>query len=135
MALIKWDNTLSVNVQEIDKQHQRLIELINQLHELMKSGQGKDAMGPVLEDLVDYTKTHFSFEEKLFQKFNYEHSKEHILEHKKLVEKVLAFEKDFESGKSSISIDLMNFLRDWLTTHIKGTDKKYSECFNKNGMK
>ena len=134
MALIKWDKTLSVNVQEIDSQHQRLIELINQLHSLMMAGQGKDAVGLVLEDLVDYTKTHFSFEEKLFAKFNYEHTKEHILEHKKLAEKVIAFQNDFKAGKATVTLDVMNFLKDWLTNHIKGTDKKYSKCFNDNGM-
>ena len=135
MTLIKWDNTLSVNVKEIDTQHQRLIELINQLHSLMMSGQGKEAIGLVLEDLIDYTKTHFSYEEKLFEKFGYAHTKEHTLEHKKLAEKVISFQNDFKAGKTSVTIDVMNFLKDWLTNHIKGTDKKYSECFNKNGMK
>lgn len=134
MVLIKWTQNLSVGINEIDLQHQKLIELINQLHDLMKSGQGKEALGVVLEDLIDYTKTHFGFEEDYFKKFDYEHTKEHMLEHKKLTEKVLDFKKDFESGKVSVTIDVMNFLKDWLTNHIKGTDKKYSECFNRNGM-
>ncbi len=46
IALINWNQSYSVQVKEIDIQHQRLVEMLNQLHELMKAGQGKTAIAP-----------------------------------------------------------------------------------------
>jgi hemerythrin len=56
-------------------------------------------------------------------------------EHKKFVETVTKFKKDFDSGNATISLEVMSFLRDWLTKHINGTDKKYTRCFNDHGMR
>jgi hemerythrin len=134
MPLIKWDKSLSVNVAEIDKQHQKLIDLINQLHELMKTGEGKDAIGPVLSDLINYAATHFRTEETFFDRFNYEFTIQHKIEHKKFVEKVLAFQDKYDKGNTTLTIEVMNFLKDWLIVHIKGTDMKYTKCFNEHGL-
>lgn len=134
MSLINWDDSLSVKVAEIDSQHQKLIDLINQLHELMKAGQGKDAISPILNELTSYTVTHFSTEEKYFDQFIFEESSTHKSEHKKFVDKVSAFKTDFDAGNANLSIELMNFLRDWLINHIKGTDQRYVKCFTENGL-
>ncbi len=42
MALIDWDKSLSVNVEEIDQQHKKLIAMINELNEAMRNGKGKE---------------------------------------------------------------------------------------------
>ena len=65
MALMVWDNSFSVNVKEIDAQHQKLIALINDLHDAMKTGKAKDVLGKILSDLTDYTVYHFGNEERL----------------------------------------------------------------------
>ena len=43
MAIIQWNDSLSVNVVEIDKQHQKLVAMINDLNDAMRQGKGKDA--------------------------------------------------------------------------------------------
>lgn len=135
MALITWDTSLSVEVGEIDTQHQKLIKLINDLNEAMKIGKAKDAMANIIHGLVDYTRSHFSREEKYFDQFGFSGAALHKQEHKKFVGKISEFEKGFGEGKLMLSMDVMNFLKDWLVDHIKGTDKKYSKCFNENGLK
>jgi len=134
MALINWNQSYSVQVKEIDIQHQRLVEMLNQLHELMKAGQGKTAIVPILDELVTYAGTHFTTEEKYFDQFHYNETVRHKAEHKKFVEKVLAFQTDFKTGKTILSMDVMNFLKDWLINHIQGTDKRYTQCFNEHGL-
>ena len=67
MATITWSDNLSVNIKEIDTEHKKLINMINELHSAMGSGKGREAMERSLPGLVDYTKTHFAYEEKLFQ--------------------------------------------------------------------
>jgi hemerythrin len=134
MALIQWNNNLSVNVRVIDSQHQKLIQLINDLHEAMRLGKGKDASGIILSELARYAIVHFSTEETYFEKFRYPETSEHKAEHNKFVKDVSEFKKGFDEGRLDVSVKLLNFLSDWLKNHIKITDKKYAPFFNQNGL-
>ncbi|MFA4876866.1 MAG: bacteriohemerythrin [Methanoregula sp.] len=130
-----WNEELSVNVKEIDDQHKKLIGLINNLHDAMKSGQGKQVLEPTLQELASYTVYHFQTEEKYMQKFNYPGYHSHKLKHDAFVKKVADFQKEYQAGRLGISLDLMNFLKEWVTTHIKDTDRQYSATFVKAGLK
>jgi hemerythrin len=134
MGLIVWDSSMSVNVSEIDRQHQKLVAMINELHNAMKAGHGKDALGKILNGLISYTDIHFKVEEKYFLEFKYPDSVSHIREHNAFVKKVSDFKNDFEHGRLTVTIETLYFLRDWLQGHIKGTDKKYSSFFNEKGL-
>jgi hemerythrin len=134
MALIQWKNDFSVNVAEIDKQHQKLIDLINELDDAMKTGKGKDVIGRTVDGLIKYTENHFSVEEKYFDKFKYPDTYAHKMEHVAFVKKCSEFRNDFANGKLSLSIQVMDFLSTWLQNHIVKNDKKYSSCFNSNGV-
>ena len=133
--LFTWDETYSVNVMKIDAQHKHLIDLVNELHAEMSKGQGKTVLGKTLGKLIDYTANHFATEETYFELYGYTDAAAHKKEHAALVDKVVAFRTDFSNGKVGISIEVMNFLRDWLRDHIKGSDKKYSTLFNSKGLK
>ena len=134
MSLIVWDSSMSVNVSEIDRQHQKLVAMINELHNGLKSGKGKDALGKILNGLISYTDTHFKAEEKYFAEFKYPDAASHSKEHAAFVKKVSDFKNDFEHGRLTVSIETLHFLRDWLQGHIKGADKKYSSFFNEKGL-
>jgi hemerythrin len=135
MSLIIWDSSLSVNVAEIDTQHQKLVNMINELHDAMRSGKGKDVLGKIITGLISYTDSHFKVEEKYFAQFRYPDAASHIKEHTAFVKKVSDFQHDFEAGRLTVSIDTLYFLRDWLQGHIKGTDKKYSSFFHEKGLR
>lgn len=135
MSLIQWNESLSVNVVEIDRQHQRLVTMINDLNDGMRQGKGKDILGKIIKELVGYAVTHFNTEEKYFDRFEYPEAKSHKKEHSDFIRKVEKFKDEFETGKIGLSIPVMNFLSDWLQTHIKGIDKKYGPFFNEKGLK
>jgi hemerythrin len=135
MALIQWSDSLSVNIVEIDKQHQKLIGMINELNDAMRQGKGKDILGKILNGLIVYTGTHFKTEEVYFDKFGYPDANNHKKEHSDFVAKVSEFKDGFEKGKRGLSIEIMVFLSDWLQTHIKGVDKKYAPFLNEKGLK
>jgi hemerythrin len=135
MALIEWSSSLSVGVSEIDEQHKKLIGIINRLNDAMKTGKGKDALTTLLKETAEYTVYHFGTEETYFDRFGYPGKERHKLEHKGLLEKVVQLSKDFDSGKVTITLDVMNFLKDWLSKHIMGSDKQYGPLFNQKGLK
>jgi hemerythrin len=135
MAIMSWKDTYSVGIAEIDQQHKKLIELINQLNEAMTKGQGKTIAGKILGDLINYCASHFAMEEKLFDQYDYPEAAEHKTKHQKMTEKVLSLQKDFNQGKITITFDVMEFLQSWLDKHILGTDKKYGPYLNSKGVK
>jgi hemerythrin len=134
MALIVWGPQLSVKVKEIDDQHRKLVSLVNNLHDAMKEGRGKDIMKKTLAELADYTIYHFSTEEKLFQKYAYPKYPDQKREHDKLTAQVLDLKKKVDSGASVVTMEVMNFLKDWLSSHIMGADMKGGEYLNSKGV-
>jgi hemerythrin len=128
MPLLNWDAKFSVEIDQFDNQHKRLIDLVNLLHEAMMVGKGDDVLHRVLHQLITYTKTHFAAEEQFMQSHKFDGYLAHKAEHAKLTQKVIDFQQEFRAGKIALSISLMNFLKTWLTEHIMGTDKKYSVC-------
>ncbi len=135
MALITWNDQLSVNIGMIDSQHKKLVEMINELHDAMKAGEAKEALGRIVSGLVAYTNTHFQTEERYFDQFGYSDTADHKKEHAKFAQKVSEFKDGLNSGRLSVTIEVMQFLSNWLRSHIKGTDRKYVECFHQNGLR
>ena len=134
MAFIKWNDSFSVHVVEIDNQHQKLVGMLNDIHDAMSRGQGKTVVDSIIDGLIAYTQTHFATEEKYFVTYKYPGALEHIREHNDFVKRVLEFKREADKGKQGLSIEVMLFLKDWLLKHIKGSDMKYSSFFNEHGL-
>ncbi len=123
--LMPWRPALETRITAIDTQHRELVRLINLLHKAMKQQKGAREAGGILNDLAKYTVFHFGFEEDQFEKYRYPETENHKKIHKELVAKVKAFQADFEKGKATVTMELMDFLVDWLKTHIMKTDMAY----------
>ena len=121
-----WGPKLATGINEIDTQHKELVRLINLLHAAMRQQKGAQEVGQVLDDLANYTVFHFGFEEKLFDRYKYPDTENHKKFHTELVGKVVDFQKDFNAGKASVTMELMDFLKNWLRGHIMGTDMAYT---------
>lgn len=134
MPLITWSDTMSVGVAKIDKEHQKLIELINLLHSEMIAGKSNEVMGKVLDQLITYTRGHFALEETLFRTHAYPEGPAHKQEHDALTKKVLELQTEFKAGKTFIGVPTLNFLREWLTRHILKVDMAYKLFFNSKGV-
>ena len=135
MVLVVWKEEYSVNIQEIDRQHKRLFDMINGLHEAMLSGKGHSVLNNTISGLVDYTVTHFRTEESLLKQHNYPGYLNHKAEHDRFVQKIKEFEEKFQKGELGITIEILNFLKDWLSSHILVVDKRYSKYLNDRGVR
>lgn len=134
MAFFNWSDDLRVGVDEIDNQHRYLIEIINDLFSAMQEGKGKDAMGAVLDQLIDYTAFHFKTEERLMKTYRYTHPVYHLQEHEKLVKTILQFQSDYKAGRTGLTLTTMKFLKDWLYEHILKVDKRFAAFLNGQGV-
>ncbi len=134
MAFMIWDESFSVKVKEIDEQHKGLIEAINDFYEKVCANHPKEAMHEVLATLTEYAATHFATEEKYFDQFSYEYTDEHKEEHAGFVVTVLEKRQRFAEEKMVLPTEIAEFLKKWIVDHISSSDKKYSKCFNDNGL-
>jgi hemerythrin len=131
MALLTWTTEYSVEVEAIDKQHQKLFGMLNELHDAMKSGKGSQTAPRILKNLVNYACEHFALEEALMAKACYPDLLRHKAEHDKLTREVAKLMQELESGKTVLSMKLLQFLRSWLQDHIVGVDKKYTSYLSR----
>jgi hemerythrin len=135
MASIIWTNEYSVNVSEFDKQHQMLFSYINNLVEAMQNRQSDQILSNLIDDLFNYTQTHFSTEEKLLEQHNFPKLAEHKEKHKEFILEVEKFKTELNNKKLGISIEIASFLKKWITNHIQVVDKEYAAFLNEKGVK
>lgn len=131
---IKWKKEYSVNVEEIDNQHKEYLKIVNELYDAIYMRRTREKLSEILDELINYADYHFSTEEKYFRKFNYPQAKEHIVEHRRFSEKMEGLKKDFKNREIEISFELVDYLENWLLEHLAEQDKKYTKCFNDNGL-
>jgi hemerythrin len=124
MSMFIWKEEYTVGHAAIDTQHKRLFQLADDLHSAMAAGKGSAALSAILTNLVSYTKLHFADEERLMKECNYPEYLHHKKEHDELTAKVVAFQSDFAANRVAITVQLMHFLKDWLSHHIGENDKK-----------
>lgn len=123
---ITWKDIYETGVPVVDDQHKKLIELINELYEAQKKGQGQLVIRDILDKLIDYTQIHFTSEEQLFENTAYPQIEDHKKEHAYFAGRINEFKSDQKSGNIILSLKTIDFLKDWTINHILGTDKEYT---------
>lgn len=124
MKDVIWGETLSVDVEEIDEDHRRLIELFNILNHAVDEGDAKAYVDAVLEELISCTVWHFRHEERLMVKYGFTGAGEHKAEHQDLIESVKALQQKYQQEGEALSSRDIEFLEHWLTGHILSADKE-----------
>ncbi len=131
MAMIEWNDSLSVNIEEIDRQHKTLVDMVNRVHDMMSGGTADHAgILEILSDMAAYAVEHFSTEERYMDQYDYPAAPLHKTRHSEFVAKVAQVNKDLEAGTGQTYMEVLNFLTDWLVTHINDTDKEMGVFLN-----
>lgn len=134
MEIIEWSESLSVGVQRIDEQHQRLIQMMDELDHAIRSNQSNEVVEDVLTNLFNYAQQHFMLEEELFRKHKYPEMALHELEHQRFIAKAFAFKERLSAKRPGLALELLTFLSSWVLNHIELTDKRYSRHLNDCGV-
>lgn len=133
-VLVRWVELYSVGIQQIDEQHKKLIDLLNELWRSMMDGKGPDHIGQTLDGLIAYTLTHFEAEEALMREHQYPGYEAHRQQHERLTAQVRTMQTDFKEGHSTTPRELMLFLQGWIVRHIVASDKKYAPYLHQAGV-
>ncbi|APW98286.1 long-chain fatty acid--CoA ligase [Halobiforma lacisalsi AJ5] len=131
MALIEWDERrYSTEIDRFDEQHQNLFEILNELHQAMEEGHAEEKLGDTLRELEEYTEYHFNDEEEFMNDCGYAQDcancfHNHQEMHDEFAQKVTELRKKHENGEY-ITMEVLEFARDWLDSHIAGEDQDQS---------
>lgn len=126
--MFEWKPEFATGIVSIDAQHQKLFAIARELYEAMSAGRGKASLALILDRLVQYTATHFAHEERLMRIYEYPDFLKHKAQHDALTKQVLGFQKEFDAGMVSMTVQLLQFLKDWLENHIQVSDFEYRIC-------
>ena len=131
MPTIQWEDSYSVNHSEIDEQHQKWIAIFNDMHTVMLYGSPDklDAAGrKALQEMVDYAKYHFAFEEDYMKLVGFPTIVEHCRLHKDFDNLIYNYNQEVTENRGLVlNTEILKVLKKWLLNHILVEDKKYSE--------
>ena len=132
--MVEWEDKYSVGISIIDDEHKQLIDILNEVIIARDHKDNQEEIRKILKEMIGYALTHFQTEENCMIKFNYPEYQDHKEEHHGFFTKTIAYIDKMIEGDSQIANDLLEYLKQWLVNHIQGTDKKYIDCFNRNGL-
>ena len=126
MAILAWVPELDTGIDEIDRQHRRIVDYINKLYELRESPD-REALGDVIGEMVDYTLSHFVFEETLIENAGYMFAGPHKKVHELFTRRVSEMQSRFDAGED-VAAELHGMLSRWLFNHIRNEDHGYVDA-------
>lgn len=135
----KWKDRYNLNISEIDSQHRKLFEIGARAYDLAMvddSYDHYDEIVSILQELLDYTEYHFNFEERLMESYKYDGYGAQKQEHGFFISKIRAMiSKDIDSDQKKAVTEVIDFLSEWISSHILFSDRKYAAYFEENGIK
>ncbi len=127
MSYFPWSDEYSVHLRVIDNDHKDLVSTVNDLHDAISDGSTNEQISHVIGALAKYVDEHFAREEALLEAYDYPDLARHKRIHRHLTRTVHSIRIVFGNDPTKIDPDkLLDFLRDWLVTHILKEDMRYA---------
>jgi hemerythrin len=125
MTVIKWLEGYNTEVAQFDREHHKLVELIDVMYRAVRDKEGKETAQRACTELIAYTIYHFENEELAMLAANYPELEAHKEEHRRLKAEVQVLEQRLDTSFPEAASELYRFLRQWLVNHIQDCDKRY----------
>lgn len=126
MSEFEWNEQLRLGVDPMDKDHQKIIALMNELERAKERNANFSVLDRAFKALADFTNEHFRDEEVYMESIGFKQLTSHKLIHERLLNTLQQHYLDFKQSQK-LSEEVFTFLRFWLKSHICGIDKKYAE--------
>jgi hemerythrin-like metal-binding protein len=125
---IEWNDTYATRIDEIDGHHKKLIELLNRSYVLIMQEAEQTELSQLLDELIDYAGYHFAAEEHIMRQHHYSDLDRHVIAHFSFINSVLSFRKEMNQGRNYLSIEIFDFIKNWLLDHILKVDSEMSKA-------
>jgi hemerythrin-like metal-binding protein len=132
--LINWHDTWNIGITSIDEEHRSIVASLNELSTLLGHCSSRQEVERILAQVVVLTKEHFESEEILMESHGYPEYPQHKLEHLKLNLQLQEFEQRFAAGAADLSVPVLEYLRNWFTSHLVRCDLPYAAFLHQNKL-
>jgi hemerythrin len=132
---MNWSDRYAVGVEVIDRQHEVLFRLIDTLAKGIQSGNPESTLQAVFDELTEYVRVHFETEHRLMVEYDFPEEPAHEAKHRELQQSLNDLIERTNAGQPWVSLETMNFLRQWLYHHIDDTDRRLAEHLASRGVK
>jgi hemerythrin-like metal-binding protein len=127
MAEIIWNDAYNIGISDIDIQHKKLISILNDLYKANTKESSQKTIFDAIDKLMDYTNYHFSLEQQMHHDYKYPGSVKHQKEHQEFIDKIKVLKLEAEKQNLLTSFKTVDFLKDWIITHILGSDRLFGD--------
>ena len=134
MKTFDWNESYSVKVKRFNEQHRHLFDIVKELYVAMENKDNRLALAQIINNLIRYSKEHFTEEEKCLYDTGYPNYEKHKKQHQLFIDKIEQFAADYNYGKYLLHFDILMFLKNWVLQHILIADKEYGDYLNSNGI-
>lgn len=124
MGIIQWDRKYEVNVKKIDRQHRKIVDILNKLYDLQENAADQRKIEKIFDDLRAYIATHFKTEEAYLKEIECVEFDQQKKEHNAFIDTVCSYQREYFKEKPLALINLFNYVWDWFANHILTVDKK-----------
>ncbi len=135
MSFFEWKAEYNTGVVVIDRQHQRLVEILNELYIAVMEIRGQEAISGVIKSMVEYAVVHFKTEEDLMLQYGFPGFPEQKKEHENFSIKAAELRVMSKNDDFILSVDVLKYLKDWLGHHILDIDMQYKPFFSSKGVR
>ena len=135
MNNITWSEEYSVGVEELDRQHKKIIEVINELNQNTDLNSRSEKLHNLLGRIIIYAQKHLDYEEKLLKENNYPDLENHLQKHDNYKLQVSDFAVEILEYREGLSTQLIEYLNEWWINHILKEDMQYKPFFEEKGIK
>ncbi len=132
--IISWSEEMELGIPEIDQQHRKLVDMLNEFYHELEEGHREEAVKHFLKELEDYLRYHFEYEESLLQRVGYPDTANHRKTHEMFKKLYREEVEKFLKGDRKALRELVAFTLSWLYTHIMKTDRKYANYMKEKGL-
>lgn len=123
---VVWLERYALGHDEIDRQHQRIVHILNRLYEALRNGRGGEEVEGVVNELHDYAETHLIFEEALLAEIEYPDRRPHRAQHFEWRRQARNFRRRLGEAGEDVAREVLAMARDWWLVHIQQEDRKYA---------
>ncbi len=134
----QWKDRYNLDIPSIDTQHKKLFEIGARVYDLTVADDNYDHYDEILiiiNELLEYTEYHFKYEEELMNKYGYNELSGQQHDHAFYIDKIKSIaSKDIDEKQNETLLSLVDFLSQWISSHIVFSDRKYAVYFKENGI-
>ena len=125
MPLIEWKQEFNTGIEDIDYDHQELVELINTLYSILLTEPSKLTIGEFLGEIYARISAHFALEEQIMLAQDYDEYQDHKDDHERLLDDIRNIMEEFEDSANFDAEVFSRHLGTWFIDHFKTKDMRF----------